>query len=673
MDANVGQEEAAFSFDLAGRVRNLSLPASAVNALIPLFEAVSNALHAVDTRWGDKATELGKVKVSMIRRDDEAESNVVGFRVSDNGVGLTEANWKSFRTSDSSFKISRGGKGVGRLSWLKAFGGCHVVSHFDENDITHRREFRFSLGTDNPIQGHSLDLLAGTVASGTEVRLEPYATHFEVHCPKKMTTIAAKLVGHFLPYLVIGKLPKVLLEDADGQYVELGDFYGQNQRRNSVDVLELKAGAQAEDQEFHVYHVLLRKNLKFLENGLHWMFYAGNERVAREANIDGQLGLKYVGDDGDCVYVGLVAGPFLDAHVNQERTSFTFGSETAQAIHDKAVASAKTFLSEYIERIRAAQMVTTDKVIRENPQFLPFRERLDDFVSSNLGLNKQDEEEIFLELSRRRLRDKRRLDGQIRSIRDGVGAAGLAESVGNITKALNDEKKGSLAEYVVRRKAILDLLGSSLAYRDSDDPRYFKEEVVHGLIVPLRTSSEDLDYEDHNLWILDDRLAFYAFFRSDKPFSTFVEGAESGREPDIAAVFERSLAFQREGQDEPIVIVEFKRPGRDDYTGNSNPVTQVLEYVDVFRDGKAVKGKDGAIIKPINPATRFICFIVADFTDSLLKVVRTSPANNPTADGQGFFGVSAGHNASVEVMPYAKVLNDARVRNEAFFRHLGLT
>ncbi len=672
MNANVSEENAAFSFDLAGRVRNLSLPASAVNALIPLFEAVSNALHALDAKWGDRAAEVGQVRVAIRRRGDDVDANVIGFHVLDNGIGLTEANWRSFRTSDSSFKILRGGKGVGRLSWLKAFNGCQVVSYYTENDITCRRQFRFSLASPNPIQDHSFELITTVVPSSTKVHLEPFETHFEAHCPKKISTIAAKLVGHFLPYLVVGKLPSIFLEDVDGQHVEITDFYGQNQKRNSVDVLNLKPDLFSDEQEYQVYHVLLKKQLKFLESGLHWMFYAGNERVANEANIDGQLGLKHVGDDSDCVYVGLVAGPHLDAHVNQERTGFTFGPNTAQAIHDKAITSAKVFLSEYIDRIRAAQLITTDRVIRENPQFLPFRDRLDDFVSTNLGLNKQGEEEIFLELSRRRLRDKRRLDGQIRSIRDG-GAADIAESVANITKALNNEKKGSLAEYVVRRKAILDLLGSSLAYRDTDDRRYFKEEVVHGLIVPLRTSSEDLNYEDHNLWILDDRLAFYTFFRSDKPFTTFVKGAESGKEPDIAVVFERSLAFQREGHDEPIIIVEFKRPGRDDYTGNTNPVTQVLDYVDVFREGKAVMGKDGALIKPISSATRFICFVIADFTDSLIKVVRTSPANNPTADGQGYFGVSREHNAAVEVLPYAKVLNDARVRNEAFFRQLGLT
>jgi len=52
--------------------------------------------------------------------------------------------------------------------------------------------------------------------------------------------------------------------------------------------------------------------------------------------------------------------------------------------------------------------------------------------------------------------------------------------------------------------------------------------------------------------------------------------------------------------------------------------------------------------------------------------VRSSPANHATADGEGFFGYSAPHNAFVEVLPYSKVLHDARIRNEAFFARLGL-
>jgi hypothetical protein len=248
-------------------------------------------------------------------------------------------------------------------------------------------------------------------------------------------------------------------------------------------------------------------------------------------------------------------------------------------IHKAVVTSAKDFLAIYIDRIRAQQVETTGRIIKDNPQFLPFRDILDEFVEKNLSLNTQGEEDIFLELSRRKLRAKRQLDGQLRSLRE-KGPDGIQGSVEQISKALNDEKKSSLAEYVVRRKAILDLLDSSLAFKEPEKRRYYKEEVIHELIVPLRSSSEELDYNQHNLWILDDRLAFYSFFRSDIPFKTFTEG-DSGREPDLAVIFEPSLAFRREGTDEPVVIIEFKRPGRTDYDQNSNPVTQVLEYVDL--------------------------------------------------------------------------------------------
>lgn len=670
MDAIAPIVEPSFEFDLAGRVRNLGLPASAVNSLIPLFEAVSNGLHAIEARWKEKATASGQIKIEVHRRSDDEGAGIMGFTITDNGVGLNPENWKSFLTSDSPLKIARGGKGGGRLGWLKAFSDCRVTSRFEGADRIMRREFNFALREgQNPIHAHVLTQETGHQEVGTEVRLLPFQPHFEAYCPKKTETIAAKLVGHFLNYFALGKLPRMTIVDG-AELINLGTFFSDNQQRNDVKVTEITLDPIIGPSEFHIYHVLLHKQLKFLEGGNHWMFYAGNERVANQEQLDSQLGLKYVGENSDCVYVGLVSGEYLDGHVNQERTNFTFGKDRMAEIHKVAVASAKEFLGQYIERIRAQQVETTGRIIRDNPQFLPFRDALPEFVERNLSLNTQGDEEIFLELSRRKLRAKRQLDGQLRSLKE-QGPESVQVSVEKITKALNDEKKSSLAEYVVRRKAILDLLDSSVAFQDPKTRKYYKEEVIHDLIVPLRSSSEELDYNQHNLWILDDRLAFYSFFRSDKPFSTFTEG-ESGREPDLAVIFEPSLAFRREGSDEPVVIIEFKRPGRPDYDQNSNPVTQVLEYVDLFREGKAVIDKNGKVIKPITMATRFVCFVVADFTDNLKKVVRYSIAHHPTADGEGFFGYSPEHNASIEVLPYSKILHDAKVRNEAFFKHLGL-
>jgi hypothetical protein len=662
MDAGTPVEEAVtqadkedFAFDLAGRVRNLGLPASAVNALIPLFEAVSNGLHAIEARWATDAPTRGLMSIEILRRDNDSEQAIIGFEISDNGIGLTDDNWRSFRTSDSDFKIARGGKGVGRLSWLKAFGNCEINSRFDVGGALNRRKFSFALRKGHsPIHDHTLAKGVTAVSIGTTIRLSPYHTNFEAYCPKKVTTIAAKLVGHFLAYFVVGKLPNITLTDGS-EVIDLGKFYSHNQQRNDLKTLELTLDSKVGISKFDIYHVLLRKQLKFLEAGHHWMFFAGNERVADQEMIDSQLGLKFVGDQNDCVYVGLVTGPYLDGHVNQERTSFTFDRERMAEIHKGAVNSAKEFLGEYINRIRTQQIAATGRIIHENPQFLPFRDVLAEFVEKNLSLNTQGDEEIFLELSRRKLRAKRQLDGQLRTLRE-EGVDSIDGTVETITKALNDEKKSSLAEYVVRRRAILDLLDSSLAFEDPDKRRHYKEEVIHELIVPLRSNSEDLDFDQHNLWILDDRLAFYSFFRSDKPFRTFTEST-SGREPDLAIIFDQGLAFRRDGRDEPIVIIEFKRPGRDDYDGNSNPVNQVLEYVDLFRSGTAVKDKNGKLVKPVSDATRFICYVVADFTETLKKQLRFSKASHPTADGEGFFGISPEHNASIEVMPYAKILH----------------
>ena len=660
-----------FKFDLSGRLRNVSLPPSLANSLNPLFEAVSNSIHAIEARFPEKPAEHGRIVITVIRRDGEDghQGSVIGFTVRDNGIGLNPDNMGSFCTSDSLFKRKKGGKGIGRLLWLKAFDECVIESIFGSPDGLFRRTFTFKMDDSDPISNHSVDPVeSASVEIGTVVELRRYHEEYEAHCPKKSETIASRLVGHFLPYLVVNRMPSTRLID-EAEATVINDFYALHQKRNDISIVtsDFLPGS-----EFELHHILLEKKLRFLENGLHWMFFAGNDRVVSQAAIDSQIGLKYIGDDIECVYVGLVTSPYLDRHVNQERTDFSMTESESKAVHKAAVGSAKGFLSAYIDRLRSHQFEKAASVIRANPQFLPFRENLEEFVKEKLSLNVQTEEEIYVELSRHRLRRKRGLDRDIVALRNSTYSEKVEESVKRISEALNSDKVGSLAEYVVRRKEILELLDSNLSYRDPDTRNFFREEVVHELICPVRSGSEELSYDDHNLWILDDRLAFYTFFRSDKPFRTFVEGSASGKEPDIAVMFDRSLAFRRQGADEPIIIIEFKKPGRDDYNGNSNPVVQVLEYVDEFRNGSSVRDCAGREIKPIDKSTRFICYVVADFTDTLKKVVRSSIAHHRSADGQGFFGYSEEHNAFVEVMPYSKVLHDARIRNEAFFKRLEL-
>src|ERR1700730_9225982 len=115
--------------DLIGRVSNTRLSAS--NCLLPLFEALINSIHALEGR-SDGVIDI------FLERDTRQNAlgdgpvlePVVGFRVVDNGVGFTEANFRSFNTTDSRQKAIAGGKGIGRLLWLKAFEGAEVTSTY---------------------------------------------------------------------------------------------------------------------------------------------------------------------------------------------------------------------------------------------------------------------------------------------------------------------------------------------------------------------------------------------------------------------------------------------------------------------------------------------------------------------------------------------------------------
>jgi len=227
-DAGVpaNEDRVDFIFDLAGRVRNLSLPASAANSLIPLFEAISNALHAVEARFGEHAHDEGAVEIEILRTSKKEEAAVVGFLIRDNGIGLTDENMKSFRTSDSPYKIKRGGKGVGRLTWLKTFGECEVRSWYFRDEKPLQRSFRFSLKQQNPISKHTVTSAPTGYTLGTEIRLAPFLSPYDAHCPKRASTIAAKIVGHFLNYFAVGKLPRLTL--VDSEQIDLRAFYFDN-------------------------------------------------------------------------------------------------------------------------------------------------------------------------------------------------------------------------------------------------------------------------------------------------------------------------------------------------------------------------------------------------------------------------------------------------------------
>jgi hypothetical protein len=127
--------------NLEGRIRNLALsPSTPGNSLVPLFEAIYNSIHAIEERFAQEAVQNGRISV-LIEKDDNIDTcNII---ITDNGIGLNDEQFEAFCTIDTSAKLRRGGKGIGRLTWLRVFERARVISRFKDGGETKRRSFVF--------------------------------------------------------------------------------------------------------------------------------------------------------------------------------------------------------------------------------------------------------------------------------------------------------------------------------------------------------------------------------------------------------------------------------------------------------------------------------------------------------------------------------------------------
>jgi hypothetical protein len=244
-----------------------------------------------------------------------------------------------------------------------------------------------------------------------------------------------------------------------------------------------------------------------------------------------------------------------------------------------------------------------------------------------------------------------------------------AQKFASYFSKISDVNQSDLARYVFDRKLVLQFLQKLLGRQDSG--KYALEDKVHGLIFPMGETSEDVPFENHNLWLLDERLAYHRYLASDKQLRKVAPLASDSKKELDLIVFDKACAFTdvTMGPFQAITIIEFKRPMRAAYSDDENPFDQVLNYIERIRASKA-ETPDGRQI-PIADGVHFYCYIVADKT-SLLEQQAYRAELEKTPDGQGFFGYKKHYKAYIEFISYSKLLDGAKQRNHAFFEKLGL-
>jgi hypothetical protein len=471
------------------------------------------------------------------------------------------------------------------------------------------------------------------------------------------------IFAHFISYFTNMAHPVIRLSD-DVEEIDLFDAFSEKVERDG----DYEFSVDGVEDQFTIHCFLLPKTISDDEKSVNALYLGANGRAVSRHELDSVLGMKAI--SGKFAFFGYVESAYLNRHANDTRTSFSIDEEQISQIVDQAKAFAKTFLSPEIKEIREKQVDRIQSIGREHPRFF-IEARNAPAVAEKLHLSKQSEEEIFVELSRGSLRYyKRRKKTYNTSYAKGL--PDVKEATDALVNKLQEEAIASLAQYVARRKAIIEIFEAGIKFKDVSDETAHYEKIIHGIICPLNSSSQELSYEDHNLWLLDDRLAFYAYFNSDKKFSRQVSDAQASADRPDVTLFDLGIGFGSADYSQPITIVEFKRPKRDDYTLADNPISQVREYVDQMRKAEEAVKYDGSVLRTISKDTPFTCHIIADITPSLKAMMRQLGKFTQRAGTSSYYSWDDNYQTFIEVASFHEVLSSAKARNQAFFQKLGI-
>ena len=650
------------------------------NVYTPVVEMIVNAIQAID----ESERPDGKVSVRAIRSTqtelDGSLSDISGFEIHDNGVGFTDEHRNSFDTLYTDRRINEGGKGFGRFTCLKYFEDLLVRSVYLQNAQSCFRTF--SMGKDHEIIVREKITTSDATQFGTIVTLTGLkkGPTFD----KKLSTIARNLVERLLPYFITQgyTCPEIVLSEQSGSdNIRLNDFV-QNEvstyvREMRVDRASFTLKSAKDEEEFFV-RVFKLYSPRHQKSRI--------SLVAHKREVSGSILQKYVPEFMDEFYEGdmtgqevrdrnyivkaYVFGPYLDRQVSLERGGFEFAME-----NELLLGIAQIDIERVVAEI-AQQAVGSDIALRQERK----RQRVHTYVDEEAPWLKTilreidltgmpynpTNEEIQTRLQTEKFTQEVSIKRDVEKLLSESSFDTLREDVIEIVGKISDSSRDELIHYIALRRKILDIFGKSLEVDESGN--YSSEGVVHDIIFPRKGNTELTPYQDHNLWIVDERLNFTSYVSSDDR----LEEKNAGR-PDLL-VYNRRVLFRGENEaSNPITIFEFKKPQRDDFTNPSkreDPVQQIIRYANKIRDGKYKTPKGRKIL--VSENTPFYGYVVCDLTPKVEMWLQREKDFKQMPDNLGWFQWFANINLYIEVISWDKVAKDAQMRNKIFFKKLGI-
>lgn len=671
-------------------VETIKLPSA--KALYPLFEALSNSIDSIEesnVKDGRIIVTLERQKQGLLEGED-LEGNrellpIENLTIEDNGGGFKDVNFEAFSELNTVLKKNRGGKGIGRVVWLKTFHHAEIESvYLDGSNVKKIRNFRFVCKED-AIENIANEIADSGIEKKTEVRLVGCKKEYQDSMPKRRSVIAEEIIIHFLPYFMVSNMPSIFLREKDLDDIDLWEMF-----ESYITEKGQRETFNIGDQEFNITHTKTKYHSQ--RNKEHRVFYVANGRVVETRSISSDkitnLPTKLQIENEEYIYAGYVESSFLDDHVNQSRFAFDFPETTEgeglfkqiswQSIDGEVNISIGNYLAGFLEQTKNEKEETIKKFINEKaPNYSYIYDQHKDLIDK-IPLKSIEKGNIGQELIRIHTSLRANLADEaekIMNVSDNEIATSdeYKEEMKTLLERLDPTGKADLAEYIIHRKIVLGLFEKALKIKD--DGKFVKEDVIHNYIFPIKKSTDEITYRQHNLWLLNERLAYNTYIASDKSFSSIsgfenISGEEKKKRPDIYAY--TFLTVEPNDTRSPfksLDLFEFKRPMRDDYTPDDNPYDQVKEYLQIIRQGNATT-KDKRSFSVIDGGLIY-CHVICDFTNKLRELLKHDEFNQ-VGNEDWYIHYHQTYHAFIEVKSFEFVLETATESNQILFEKLGL-
>jgi len=623
--------------------------------LLPTLEAVSNAMHGIEAHFGDDAKTKGRIEIAIANLTDPAK---IMISVTDNGIGLNEENYGSFKIPFSGYKLKTKGRGFGRFIAFKVFARIHYSSRYMAIPVEMSRTFRFDIAQEQELIFHDGDPDFAHIGLRVDYD-EPLPVWHDLIKSLDAKDIADHIGSHFLPYFLYKWLPEITLQFDNEPPQSIKSHFEDVFVQAESGTIACEIDGVVESIEYSLTRVPRTRSFKN-----HCLLFAAADRiVGNPRDLTNTLGQPHFSNEQNEAYIiiAVVRGEVFESRLNDARTGINITPKTVEEIVSAISDVIQKTENSQIAKIKSAQSSELNEALRENPILrIGLKGRtINEYVAGKP--NNWKAQDFVSNLAIERYRASKDLSKSIVTAANNPDR--YMETIQEIVKKIDESNKEALAEYVVHRKKVIELI--EVARKYTGDGRHAPEDTIHDLVFRRFSDTADTDYFEHNLWLIDDALAFLPYVSSDR--SMHGKGRKKGDKiPDLAFFDDSLILGDNDGT--TITIVEFKKPSRDDYRFGDDKHDPVMQVINTLKNATAAGGiakTDGSHFAFSGVVRRF-AYIIADIKPSLVAVLRDHDFKN-NWNPAIYFRYRDNEQMFIQVMGYDTLIENAKKRNQAFF------